>query len=238
MCPALTGQERQQSEHARIGGPAKGERSEGVRSPTQATHRMAGIAAHCLERVVECSATYRVIDNVKARTAGERAEIVVHGHGVIVDWRGAIPFDDMLLVGRDGGKDLGAECARDLHSNMTDSARACMDQYLLVGMDIGAVNEALPRSDRAQRQSRSLAHGEIARFMCEERCVGRDEIRESSLQAADAANQTIDFIAGTKGLYSGTDFYRGARHIKTEYGGQRLARVSGLAGSNLGVEGI
>lgn len=103
----------------------------------------------------------------KAGAVGEGAHVVVDGHGVIVDGRGAVACDDVVLVRRDSGEDLGSEGARNLNRNVTDSACAGVDQHQLVRMDIGAVHEAFPRGDCAQRQSRSLAHGEGARFMCE-----------------------------------------------------------------------
>src|SRR5271170_3388241 len=68
VCSALAGEQRMQSEDARICSSAEGERSQRMRTPSQAAQHAAGIPLDRRERGVEGRAADGVIDDVEALT--------------------------------------------------------------------------------------------------------------------------------------------------------------------------
>ena len=78
-------------------------------------------------------------------------------------------------VGRAGGEHLGAEGARDLDRDVADAAGAAMDQHLLAGLHVGAVDQAFPGRDEDQRQGRGLAHRQVGGLQRQQVGIDRGE---------------------------------------------------------------
>jgi len=77
---------------------------------------------------------------------------------------------------------------------MTDSAGSGMHQHLLAGMNLSPIDETFPSRNGAQRQCRSLAHGEILRLVCQQIRICQYEFSKSTLETADATHHPEDFI--------------------------------------------
>jgi hypothetical protein len=77
MRATFAGEQEKEGEHAGVGGAAKRERGEGVRSPPKAAYDMAGIALHRDEGRIQRCAADGVIDNVKALARGIRRHILL-----------------------------------------------------------------------------------------------------------------------------------------------------------------
>src|ERR1700747_992710 len=82
----------------------------------------------------------------------------------IVDRCRSVTFRYLHLVFGNCGKDLCAERTRNLHGDVSDTASSCMYENSLSGMDLGAIHQTLPSSDKNERQRRSLSHRKIRRL--------------------------------------------------------------------------
>jgi hypothetical protein len=144
----------------------------------------------------------------------------------------------VLLAGRTGREYIGAEGAGDLHGDVTDAAGPAMDQYSLAGMYGSAIDQSFPCGDEDQRNGRGVAHGKISGFWREQIGIDSGIFRQRPLQAADTARHSKNFVAVLKGCHARTDRLDHAGKVDAENGGQWLARMSGLAGTNLDVERV
>src|ERR1700744_4581105 len=113
-----------------------------------------------------------------------------------------------------------------------------MYQHLLTALHLGAIDDAFPCGDGDERECSGFPHGERLRFERNQIGIRHDIFGEGSLQAADAANHAVDFIASTKRGDAGADLLYGAGHVETQYCRQRLARVACLPGTDLDIQGI
>src|SRR5208282_552843 len=154
------GEQGHERKYTRICGATERKRSQRVGAPSKAAHDVTGIALDGNEGSVNRCASYRVIDDVEALTFGMNGDILLRGKGTVVDGGCAQLFDDMLLAGRNSGEDLRTKSLCKLHSDVPDSAGACVDQHLLALMHFGTIDDAFPSRDGDQRKSRSLPHRE------------------------------------------------------------------------------
>ncbi len=109
---------------------------------------MAGVAFDGCERIVDGGASYGVVDDVEALTCGVPVDVLFGGKCAVVDGGCTELFDYVLLVCGDGGEYLCTEGLCELHGDVSDSARACVDEHLLAGVDFGTIDDAFPRGDR------------------------------------------------------------------------------------------
>lgn len=116
-------------------------------TPSKAAHDVAGIALDGNEGIVDRRLSYRVLDHVEALTLGMNGDILLCGKGAVVDGGRAELFNDVLLVGRNGGEDFRTESLCELHSDVPDSAHACVDQHLLARVHLGTIDDAFPYRD-------------------------------------------------------------------------------------------
>ena len=142
------------------------------------------------------------------------------------------------LIRRDGGEDLCAQSLCELYGYVSDAAGAGVYQHLLAAVYLGAIDDAFPCGDGDERERSGFPHGERLRFEREQIGIRYDIFGERSLQAPDAADHAVDLIARTKRGDAGADFLDGARHVETQYCGQRLVGVACLPGTDLGIERI
>ena len=71
--------------------------------------------------------------------------------GVVDDVVGAEPANPFLVVGVGGGGDVGAEVLGHLDDRGPEPAGAGVDEDLLAGLDVGHVDQGLPRGQRHER---------------------------------------------------------------------------------------
>ena len=136
-----------------------------------------------------------------------------------------------LLAGRAGCEHFGSEGARDLNSDVADAAGAAMDQHFLRGMHGRAIDQPFPCGDEDQRNGRGLTHGKVGWLWREQIGIDRCILRQRTLQAANAASHSIDFVAAAKGCHAVTGPLDDAGKIDTQHRRQWLTRMSGLPGS-------
>src|ERR1700761_8914401 len=120
MRATFAGQNRQQRKHAGIAGGAKGKRRQRVSAPTKRADDMAK-ACDGVERGVENSAAYGVIDQIEAAAGSMSGDIIGDRRRVVVDEGRAQLLDIRLVFGRAGREDLSAECARDLNCDVSNA---------------------------------------------------------------------------------------------------------------------
>jgi hypothetical protein len=139
MGAALAGQQREQGEHAGVGGGAERQRRERVAAPAEATHHVTE-PAHGEERGVEAGPPGGVVDQIEAAATGVAGDVVGDRQRAI-DRRGAELLD--RRGARRGGhrEHAGAGCARDLDRNLADATDA-EDQHALARADRGAIDFA------------------------------------------------------------------------------------------------
>jgi hypothetical protein len=70
-----------------------------------------------------------------------------------------------------------------------------MDEYLLTGLDLGAVNQPFPRGDDDQRNRSCFSHAKRRRLARQQVRVHRGEFCQRALQPADTSGQPVDLIA-------------------------------------------
>src|SRR5580698_5903888 len=227
MRAAFPGQHRQKREHAGIAGSSKRQRSQCVRTPAERTHDMSE-AGHRVERSIKYSATDGVVDDVKAPARRIFSDIIVE-RCFSFDERRAKVFDIGLALAGAGGKHFRVERARELDGNMTDAAGAAMNQDLLPGTNLSAIDQPLPGGDEDQRQSCCLSHAEILRLLRQQPLIRSNEFRKRPLQAADAARHSIDFVAGSKACDTCPNALDDTGDINAQDGRQRMPGVRGLS---------
>ena len=142
------------------------------------------------------------------------------------------------LSGETVAKTSAPKARGDLDGDVADASDAGVDEGFLAVTHAGAVDQALPCGDHAQRQDRSLAHREILRFVREQVGVGGDPFGESTLVAADSAYHPVDLVAGPEGGDAGADLLHSSCHVDAEDGGQGLLRMSCFSGADLDVERV
>jgi hypothetical protein len=194
-------------------------------------------AAHRLERGIEHRPADRVVNQVEAPAAG------VGGHDgfhrlVAVDRRRAEAPHQIVLPGRDGGEDPGAEGGGQLHRDVADAAGAALDQHGLALAHPGAIDQPFPGGDRDQRQCRGLAHREIGRLRRQQRRIDRRVFGQRALMAADAARHAIDLVARPETRDAGADRRHRAGEVDAEHRRQRVLGMGRGAGADLEVERV
>jgi hypothetical protein len=75
-----------------------------------------------------------------------------------------------------------------------------MHQHLLADMNLSPIDETF-QSPGAQRQCRSLAHGEILRLVCQQIRICQYEFSKSTMETADATHHPEDFITSFETCY-------------------------------------
>jgi hypothetical protein len=85
---------------------------------------------------------------------------------------------------------------------------------------------------------RGLADGEIDGLWRQQIGIDSSIFCQRTLQPADAAGHSVNFVPVSKGRHAVADGLDDARKIDAENGRQGLARMGGLAGANLDVERI
>lgn len=119
---------------------------------------------------------------------------------------------------------------------MPDAACAALDQDGLSGANMRTIDQSFPGRNDVERQAGGFAHRQIGGLCRKQVGIDGGELRQRSLQAADAAGQSIDFIAAPKSADVWTHGFDDAGHIHSQNVRQRMARMGGLAGMDLGVE--
>ena len=157
---------------------------------------------------------------------------------VAVDRRGAEAPHQVVLPGRGGGEDPGAEGVGQLHRDMADAAGAALDQHGLALPHPGAVDQPFPGGDRDQRQRRGLAHREIGRLRRQQRRVDRRVFGQRALVAADAARHAIDLVARPEAGDARPDRRDRAGEVDAEHRRQRVPGMGRGAGADLEVERV
>jgi hypothetical protein len=105
---------------------------------------------------------------------------VVHNRGFPVDGRRAELFDGVSLGCRIGREHLGAVRAGELDCHLADTA-GTVDEYLLTGLDLGAVNQPFPRGDDDQRNRSCFSHAKRRRLARQQVRVHRGEFCQRAL---------------------------------------------------------
>ena len=113
-----------------------------MRAPSKTAHDVAGIAPDGNEGSVNRLAAYRVIDHVEAVAFGIMGDILLCGKSAVVNGGCAEGFDNVSLAGRNSGEHLRSESLCQLHSDVPDSAGACVDQHLLACVHLGTIGDA------------------------------------------------------------------------------------------------
>jgi len=99
-----------------------------MRAPAKNADNMAGVPLHGMKRCIEGRATNGIVNDVEASSPRELYDIVFDRHGNVVDGSRAKSLDDLRFLRRNGGEDLCAKGASNLDGNMTDTARASVDE--------------------------------------------------------------------------------------------------------------
>ncbi len=238
MLLPFAGEERHEGEDSGVGGAAEGERGEGVGGPAEAAEDMACVDSYGEEGGVEGGAADGVVDDVEAGAGGVLLEILLDGGGAVVDGAGSKVNDGVTLFRGDGGEDFGSGGFCELDGDVPDAARSGVDEDGLAGVYFGAVDEAFPGGDGDKGKSRGFRHGEGLRLAGEEGGGDGDVFGERALVASHAADQAVDFVAGSEGGDAFSDGFDGASHVEAEDGGEGLPGMGGGAGADLGIERI
>jgi hypothetical protein len=233
---AFAGQQRQQREDAGIARRAERQRRQGVRAPAECANDVTE-AVHGVEGCIKRLAADRIVDDVEAAPVSEFCDVLLDRHRVTVDWGGAEHRQKFMLGGGIDRKDRCSESARQLHDDMTDAACA-LDQHLLSGPDLRAINQTFPRGDENQRQRGGFAVAESGRLAGNQAGVDGGKFGERALHAADAAGHAEHVIADLEPADIRSGSFDGAGHVDAEDRRQRLLCMSRLAGSYLQVERI
>src|ERR1700726_1496820 len=191
-----------------------------MRSPTERAYHVAE-AANRVERGVERLAADRIVDDVETASSGVLRDVLLDGHGAVVDRRRTKRGEIFPLCGGVDRKRLRTEGARELRSDVPDAAGA-LDQHLLSGLDRGAVDQAFPRGDEGEWQRRSLAHTDPGGLAREQARIDASKFSERTLQAADAAGHAEHLVARPEFGHTGTCGLDAAGQINAEDRRQRL----------------
>ena len=85
------------------------------------------------------------MDDIEAEPIGEQADVLVNCAGMVVDGSCAKPFHDIFLARRDSRKYFSFEGPRNLNRDVAYTSRSSMNQDLLGGVNLRAVDKTLPR---------------------------------------------------------------------------------------------
>src|SRR5579863_5417261 len=143
-------------------------------------------ACYCVERGIEYGAAHGVVDDVKAPPRRISCDVIVE-RCFPVDERRTEVLDIGLVLAGAGGEHLRVERARELDGHVTDAARAAMNQDLLPGTNMSAIDEPLPGGDEDQRQGSGFSHAEILRLLRQQPGIRSHEFGKRALQAPDSA---------------------------------------------------
>jgi hypothetical protein len=93
---------------------------------------------------------------------------------------------------------LRAECLCQLHGDVPDATRPCMNQDLLAPVYFGTIDHAFPSGNGNKRKCRRFTHRERVWLECEQICIGHDIFGERSLKAANTTYHTVNLVSWVK----------------------------------------
>jgi hypothetical protein len=233
---ALAGQHRQQRKDAGITGSTERKRCKRVGAPTETTDNVAE-APDGVERGIQRSAPYGVVDYVEAAAAGVVVDVFFDGRLAIVDCRRTQLLNTTLLRARVRREYLCTEGASDLDCHMADTPGA-MDQYPLPRLDLGTVHQALPGRDESEGEGGSFAHAEIGWPWRQQIDVYDGEAGERTLQTTYATGQSIDLVAQRQVGHAGTDHLDDSSQIRPENCREGMLRMWRVSAPDLQIKWI
>jgi hypothetical protein len=115
---------------------------------------------------------------------------------------------------------------------------AALDQHGLPSLQPRPVHDPRVGGDEGERQGGGFAHRQIRRLQREQVGVDGCVLGERPLNAANSAGHAVHLVTGLERTHARADRFNDARHVDTQHQRQRMLRVVGAAGANLGIERI
>lgn len=207
-------------------------------APAQATEHMAGVGLHCVERSIKRRAAHGVVDNVETFAVRVQADVAVGVLGPVIDGRCAQLADEIQAAGRAGGINVSAPGLGDLHGDLSDAARAAMDQYLLAGMDIGSIDQSFPGRDEHQGQGCRFTHAQCAGLWRDQLCIDGDVFGQCTLSATNPTGHAEHFVANSEIDNAFAQLNDNARQVDAQDRRKRLPGMATRSRCDFGIQRI